>query len=380
MVLTITAFFSLSLKATPDSISHQPDTFKVALLLPMMTDQLEKLDTVPDQSAQLLSSSLPAIHFYEAARMFRDSLSAKGHAVWLHVLDTGQDTTSISRQLNLFRGGQYDAILSMLPISFQPLLTIASSRWKKPVYVFQASNTTPLQKGPWLRFVLPSNNTQIRLTAMRLVESYPDAEIHTVYREQRNERDVARLFKAVIDSVSLDSTRCRPFHYKGQSWNSFTSKLVSGKSNLIIVPSSDESFLSSFLNGLEPVRKEVEIMLCGMPSWESFESIDPVSLQEMNTLLFNGYYIDGNSPEVMEFRRAFVHEYHTDPLPQAYMAWDGLVCAFMEWSGEESAPLSLKPLNISGDLEPVCEGCGKENREVQVLRYGDFELRPLGKK
>jgi hypothetical protein len=379
ITILLILFHSLSSKASPDSLSTASDTFKVALLLPLYAAQLEQLDTVPDQSAQLISSSIPALHFYEAARMFRDSLAANGRTVEFRVLDTGQDTSSVMKQLNVFRGGQYDAVISMLPMSFQPYLTSASNRWKKPVYVFQSSNAGPLQKSQWLRLVLPSNNTQIRMTAMRLIESYPNAEIHTVYRDQRNEREVARLFKSVIDSMSNDTMRCRPFQYKGQGWTGFAGRLSREKKNLVIVPTIDESFLSSCLNALEPVRKEHDIVLCGMPSWEGFESIDPVLLQEMNTILFNGYHIDGSSPDVMEFRRAFVNEFHADPLAQAYMAWDALALAYNEWLGEELQDARLiRCLNIRSDLVPVCEGCGKENRLVPILKYHDFTLIPIG--
>lgn len=369
-----------SAQASTDSLSNSSDTFKVALLLPLHMDQLDQLDTVPDQSAQLVPSSIPALHFFEAALMFRDSVAAKGRSVELHVMDVCQDTSSIMKQLNLLRGAKYDAILSMLPLSFQPYLTSASLRWKTPVFVFQASNNSPLQKSEWLRLVLPSNNTQIRVTAQRLADSFPTAVIHTVFRDQRNEREVARLFKSVIDSVSLDSMRCRPFHYKGQAWTAFTGKLVSGKANVVIVPTIDESFLSSFLNAIEPVRKDYEIVLCGMPAWEGFESIDPALLQEMKTILFNGYFIDSRSVTAKEFRKAFVNEYHADPLPQAYMAWDALALAFSEWLGIDSSNVQPVPklMNIHGALEPVCETCGKENRQVQILEYLDFELRPLG--
>lgn len=379
MTLLLVIDQPLSTKAATDSLSVPSDTFKVALLLPLYTGQLEQLDTVPDQSAQLISSSIPAIHFYEAARMFRDSLATNGRFVQFRVLDIGQDTSSVVKQLNEFRGGQYDVVVSMLPMSFQPYLTAASNRWKKPVYVFQSSNAGPLHKSQWLRFVLPSNNTQIRMTAMRLIESFPDAEIHSVFRDQRNEKEVARLFKTVIDSISNDTLRCRAFHYKGQGWAGFSERLSPGKKNLVIVPTIDESFLSSFLNALEPVRKDHEIVLCGMPSWEGFESIDPVLLQEMNTILFNGYYMDGNSMEVKEFRKAFVNEFHADPLAQAYMAWDALALAYSEWLGKEQQHSKLiKRLNIRNELEPVCEGCGKENRLVRILKYHDFKVIPFG--
>jgi hypothetical protein len=370
--------FSCTLQASSDSSAASTDTFRVALLLPLHTEQLDQLDTVPDQSAQLVSAGIPALHFYEAACLFRDSLASRGLVAEFHVLDMCQDTAAILKQINQLRGSNYDAILSLLPISFQPALTSASNKWKRPVFVFQSSNVGALYKSKWMRLVVPSNNTQIRMTAHKLIDVFPDAEIHTVYRDQRNEREVARLFKSVIDSVSLDTMRCRPFHFKG-SWAGLTGKLVAGKRNLIIVPTIDESFLSSFINALDPVRKEYEILLCGMPAWESFESIDPSLLQQLNTILFNGYFIYNRSDAVKEFRKTFVNEFHSDPLPQAYMAWDALVMAFNETVGEDTlqALTQLQQLNIHVELEPVCEECGKENRQVQMLEFFDFELRPF---
>lgn len=363
-----------------DSLVSRKDTFKVAMFFPLFTGQLATLESVPVAECQLKPESLPGIHAYESALLFRDSLRHRKKVVRFKVIDTGTDEAGVKAKLNSFPGEDYDVILSLLPVSYQSVLTSASLRWERPVYQFQSTNTSALSESKWLRFVVPSNNTQIRMTATLLATSFSDAGIHTVSRDRGSEREVARLFKNVIDSISGDSMRCNEFHSQGQGWKPFASQLERGKKNIVFVPTVDESFLSSFLSAIRSLRQEYQIVLLGMPAWEGFESIDPVLIQDLNTMVFNGYFVDYHQPAVTKFRKLFIQEYHTDPLPQAYMAWDALALAYLEW--QEGDTLNVHPdfkrLNIQGELESVCEGCGKENRQVPLMQYLDFELRPFG--
>ena len=63
-------------------------------------------------------------------------------------------------------------------------------------------------------------------------------------------------------------------------------------------------------------------MLCGMPGWETFNSIDPQLMKELDAVFFNGMYADISTPAVNTFRKKFISEYHADPTIQAYMAYD----------------------------------------------------------
>jgi len=383
LLLVLLTHWSVVVLSSPvnDTLIVKKDTFKVALFLPIYSGQLGTLESIPAAECQMKPESLPGIHAYESALLFRDSMRYHKKVIRYKVIDTGNDEAGIKAMLNSFPGENYDAVFSMLPVSFQSHMTSASLRWQRPVYIFQSTNTAPLSESEWLRFFIPSNNTQIRIMASSVAQFFSNAEFHTISRERGSEREVARLFKNVIDSVFGDSVRCNAFLSQGQGWKPFTQQLVRGKENVVFVPTVDESFLSSFLSAIRSVGDDYKIQLIGMPAWQGFESIDLVLIQDLNTMLFNGYFVDYHQAAVANFRKVFIQEYYTDPLPQAYYTWDALVQAYSEWiRNRDSVDVQpkLKRLNSSEELEAVCDACGKENRQVPVVKFIDFELRPLG--
>lgn len=362
----------------PDSSAG--NTFKVALLLPLQCSQLDVPDTVPDQPVPLVNSSLASIHFYESALMFRDTMKKQGWDVQLNVVDIGADSLKTVSGLNALKLDSADAVLSFLPTLYSVPLLAASKRWKKPVYLFQLSNTGLLEKGPYIRSVVPSNNTQVRLTAGRLAADKKDAAFIAVYRLQRKEKELAGLFAGVIDSCLQRQQACLMLNHKDGGWSGIKSKLIKGKTNVIILPTSDESFLSSFLTWVRDVQEDYIIELVGLPLWESFESPDPLLLTSLHTQIFSGYYPDPKSEEVFRFRKQFIDLYNADPMQSAYMGWDALqialrdhVVSLVDSSEINQVPL-LQLLNGESNMQPVCQNCGFENKSIRILNFREYEL------
>ncbi|MFN8153563.1 MAG: hypothetical protein U0Y08_04650 [Bacteroidia bacterium] len=354
---------------------------KIGLLLPMQIKRHFEEDTVPDTNPLILPEAVPALQFYEGALLAKDSLATQHCYVRYKIIDTGTDSLATITKINTTNLSDMDAVISLLPPAFSKTLAAASERWKKPLYIFNAPNTQILEQHAHLYLVSPSNNSQIRMMASFLAATYPNSNFLHVFREQRKEDDIAKLFASVIDSVSGKPGTAVMFNWKN-GWAGLKPKLAKGKRNVLIVPTSDESFLSSLLNKLKEEKEGYTFMLCGLPSWEGFESIDPLTMKEFDATFFNGTFIDYKSAAVQGFRKRFIQEYHTDPLPQAFWGYD-LVRMVANDVNKHSRQLSLSnstPLievNRSANWVQVCEGCGYENRNVNFLRFGDFEFVKL---
>jgi len=151
---------------------------------------------------------------------------------------------------------------------------------------------------------------------------FADGNFITITREQRREKDLASLFARVVDSISTDSGRVVRFVHTAKTWDGLKAKLKKQGSNILFVPTSDESFLTTLVNALSAYRNDYSITLCGLPTWEGFETIDVSALDSLNTHLFSGTHIDTEQVSSLAFRKAFIQVNHTDPLLQAYLAWD----------------------------------------------------------
>ena len=365
-----------------DTVNHQILVYEklvIGLLLPLQLSAHFENDTAPDTNPLILQEALPALNFYEGALLAKDTLSGDFVNVVFKVIDTGYDSLSTVTKLNTVKMEEVSAIVSLLPQTYLNALANASERWKKPLYIFSASNTQLLEKHPWMRLVSPSNNTQIRQTAAYIAKTYPASNFITIFREQRKENDIAGLFATVIDSVNEKPGSCTSFNFKNGGWNSLLTKFSKSKRNLLIIPTSDESFLSSILNKLKEVKTDYTFMLCGLPTWETFESVDPELMKSFDAMIFDGIFIDSKSNEVINFRRKFIREYHADPTPQAFMAFD-VVRMIASDTIKKVNGHRLPNFNflLSGKehsvFTPVCENCGLENKSVNFLKYGDFEF------
>lgn len=351
---------------------------KVALLLPMQIKRHFEEDTVPDTNPLIIQDAIPALHFYEGALLAEGSLQSQRCYIRFTVIDTGFDSLATITRLNTVSLSDMDAVISLLPSMYSKAVAAASDRWKRPVYIFNAPNTQILEEHPNLYLLSPSNNTQIRLMAAYLQNTYPSSNFVSVFREQRKEDDLARLFQTVIDSAAGKPGTTVMYNWKG-GWNGLKQKLVKGKRNLLIVPTTDESFLSSLLNKLRDEKEHYSFMLCGLPAWESFESVDPVMMKDFEATFFNGSFIDNKSSDVISFRRRFIESYHADPLPQAFWGYDLIRMIAVEVNAQKTR------LRLS-DVNPVLEvnkslkwqmagaGSGYENRNINILRFGDYEL------
>lgn len=373
--------------AVTDTVSTVKDTvplkmavhekFTIALLLPLQLEAHFKNDTNPEALPLIIPDALPALHFLEGAKLAEGQLFSEFVDVDFKIIDVGFDSLETTRVLNAEKMSGVDAIVSILAPGYNNLIATLSDRWKKPLYFFQGANTQILENHTWLRLVNPSNNTQIRQTAVFLAERYPASNYVVVYREQRKESDIASLFAFVIDSIRGKGT-CKMVNYKADSWSSLKGKLVKNKRNLLIIPTSDESFLSSLLNKLVESKTEYNFMLCGMPGWENFNTIDPAIMKEMDALFFNGMYIDIGSSVVTDFRKKFIGEYHSEPLLQAYMAYDVITyISARESSYKDKVKTGYSGLLFNGStpsqLTPVCDTCGLERKSVNIIRFDDYK-------
>lgn len=364
-----------TVKAAPALIAVK----SIILLLPLDAREQLASDTITDQPIQISSTVLPALNFLEGALIAVDSLLPLHVRGELKIVDTGTDSVETVRKLNELRADSAEAIISLLPSGFNALLAARSDSWAKPVFIFQAGNTGLLEKHPQMRLATASNSTQIRSAAGFVAGNWPSSRFIMIYRDQRGEDMLASLYASVIDSVLAGKVKSVKLNYRTAGWNGIKDKLDKSKRNILVIPTTDESFLSSLLNKISEVKNDYPIMLFGLPVWEAFQTIEPSTLTSFNTHLFNNIFIDFNQPATSAFRKAFLSRYHGDPLPQAFLAYD-LVRMIMlgqlsDLKGMEK-PVQAVSFPAGGyRFNRVCEGCGLENGNVSILRYGDYVLQ-----
>ncbi len=365
-----------------DSIaSPKQKTFHISLLLPLNLDQQFKTDTTGND-LDILPSSLPALNFYEGFVSAFDDEKDNRILIQYDVYDTERDSMSLWKLLNSQSINKSDIVMAMLSNSWNTTAAGIASARQYNLFLLQGNNAYCLNGSPKTFLTNPGNSTQCRLMAHYLHENYSGLPALILYRDNnKKESDLADLFFSELDSLS-NHVATKKINYLQGGFENLKSKLSSTKKNLLVIPSSDESYISSILNKLSDL-KTYNFILAGLPTWEYFESIDPSQLETFNTHIFSASFIEYQNPAVKEFRKNFISSYHADPLYSAYQA-DDLVQWIQYNISKNNAEIekyqSPSALQyITNGIVPLryCTNCGFENSVISVLKYKDGLLEKV---
>lgn len=364
--------------AVKDSIiKPSSKTFEISLLLPLNFARQFAVDSMGNES-DIIPSSLQALNFYEGVLLANDNL--KKNKINLSVYDTDRDSLSLWKLLNSEALSKSDVVMAMLPNSWNIVAaTIASAR-QYHLFLLSGNTTNSLNESPNTFLTVTSNASQCKLITQALNNYYPGSNTVIIYREtNKKETDIADLFYDGSDSTSTN--KITKFNYGKDGFGGLKSKLVASKQNVLIIPSSDESYLSSLLTKLSDL-KDYKFIIAGLPTWEYFESIDPLLLESLNTHIFNASFIDYNNEEVKKFRKQFLETYHADPAYSAFQGYD-----LINWiqSNKQEHKLNIDRYQTisftTQGLNPVkvCSNCGFENASLPILKYKNSLLERVNR-
>jgi hypothetical protein len=356
-------------------------TFTIGLVLPLQLNENFVEDSTADADPQIIPQSIQALQFYEGCLLAQESFREKDIDVKFKIYDSGIDSTQTVKLLKADNFEGCDAVVAMLSSSFYTALGKASRGAGIPFFILQSPNTQVLDSfsGFWLS--TPSNSTQLRMMSSFLIEKFSSSNFIALSRDQRKENDLAKFMAEQVDTLAKQKGTCSIVNYtKTGGWAALQAKLSKQKRNVLIIPTGDESYLSSLINKLDELNEEYSILLAGFPSWENFESIDPKRLEKFNTHIFNTTFLDLESAKVKSYRKSFIDAYHTDPLLQAYQSNDLVNFIVTNIHNHDSRFDKYKSepnfFNAKSgfDFEKKCSSCGFENHNLNILNYSDYKL------
>jgi hypothetical protein len=355
------------------------------LLLPLQLDDHFALDTIPDDEPLILPSSIPALNFYEGAITASTDFVSKVSKIKLHVIDIGGDSLTTVTALNAKIKDTCDFYLSMVPGNCNQSLVSFAKRCNRPVFILSGSNTAILEGNPNIWLSMPSNLTSLKEYSSFLYSAYFNSNFMLVYRDVRKENDLAAFIGSIIDSTSQKPNTCAKVNYKSAGWAGISAKLSKTKKNVLIIPTNDESYLSTLVRKIDEVSADYEIMICGLPTWDGFETVDQALLKKLNTHIFNGIYLDYTNVNVLNFRQKFITNYHNDPMAPAFQAFDLIthLTSNYEKFGYDFDKYIAKPTieaPVGGfRFERVGANGGWENRNLSILKYADYKYIRINK-
>lgn len=356
-------------------VSSEPTELNIGFLMPFALS--ENLQTPEDDllTEELIPSSIAYLEFYEGVKMATDLLNLDSIKINLKIYDTYDSLTSLGI-INNPKVYSNSFIFASSPVQINTLVKNAE-KYNSPVIWTQSSSIKSRQ----LMLIQPNNQSMINSMANYLAKHFADAKITVLYRDIKKEKELGDWFAAQIDTAIFkengDSLKVMRINYSTLKTNGLLSKLSKTKKNLIVVTSSDEAFISPLVKMFNDTLDVYNIQLCGMPTWENFESVSFKELQQLQTLIFSYNYLDFSDPEIINFRKAFIDKYATDPLYQAYQGFFLMKTIIKTKHLREYWTNNLNTAKFKTDMfkfNSKNENRGYENTFINVLKFDQNTL------
>ena len=355
---------------------------KIGLLMSFQLQEQIVDDTSTVTEPSVISSVLPSLQFYEGALMAIKNNN--GDSVKFHILDLGKDSIATTACLQQKITDTCDVYFAIVPSNCNAAFMKFIKRCKRPVISLNSIPQILMKVNPGLWLATPSNLTLLKQFSSFIYQRDSTSNLLLIHREDKKEEQLVNFVFNELDSLSGKTNRIGKYNFKTPTWDALKLKLKSKKENYIFVPTNDESFLTTVVEMLSTNKGSYNITLCGLPSWEGFESISPLDLTGLNTTIFNGYFIDYDLQAVKDFRLDYIEEYHADPITNSYLGFD--LTQFVIQNRE--ALKSIEETNIpsyvgvggqSFVFERTIQGGCMENTFFNVLRYDTDHLTKLNK-
>jgi ABC-type branched-subunit amino acid transport system substrate-binding protein len=344
-------------------------------LLPFKAQQHEDSFTEIEPATRMI------LEFYEGALIAFDSLEKLGLKAEVHVIDTDQNDKTISNFLSSKIAHEADLIIGPAYSSKVGLVEEFSRKNNK--YLISPVTSSPdITKNNENGFQFtPTVPTQIDLASKYIADNFNAVNTLITYKDFIIETDLKNMYMNSLKTHGVEDVYSIIFKEAGNE--ELKNKLISGRQNFIIIPSSDEAFVAEVYSDLVTHAEEFDISVMGLPTWESFETIDFGKLQNLQTYFFSTSQVNYENYNTREVRRKFIKRWKTDPSVMGYQGYDvafifGKMLMDHGLNFQQQLPkLIYQPTQNGINWQKTDETTGYENKHVSILRYKDYELRKL---
>lgn len=376
--------------ALPPVTPYTGQTYRLALLLPFLTNQVDPATQVIPEKSDL------ALQFYSGASLALQKLSAEeGLNLSVDVFDTQVNDADFQRLLSNPRIDKAQVVIGPIRSSH---VTMMAERIKKtrqimispesPNMDLTSRNPDFIQTNPSLRAHCAAITRHVlqyhRPDAITLVCKQKEAD-RLPYFQQANPMGNPPFSELIVpdDAANFDNIDLKRYFRPGRT-------------AVFVLPSwASQDFLMAFLRKLRASRGASRVEVYGMPQWRNFENIEPEYFAEMNVHISSASFVDRSAEAARAFRQAFYDAYGTVPNDDAYNGYDVTLFA-----GKMLKKYGLSfPQRLA--LEPPYEGLHAqfqfakvfstgavddllneydylENTFVHILKFENYKFKPVG--
>lgn len=369
-------------------------TIKLALILPLFLKEnlLYSEAFKGDPNKKSLKKNTEKIYeFYEGFLLAVKDYQSINKNIQLNVYDTEKSTSKIDEILSNPELKKMDLIIG--PLYTENVIKAAKFASENQISLVSpfAVRNDLLKNNPYLFQFTPSTATSIEETT-NYFGNLENASVIVVHDGKPSELEQLKIYrenltKSFAEKDGVPELVFKEVEFASGGLNRITEAMSPSKTNVILMPGTDEIFISKVINHLTNLQKTLKykIVLFGTQSWEQYSNIDIEFLQSMNFSFRSPSFIDYTDDKVKNFVSRFRDYYNTEPGIYGFSGYDiaKYFIGELEKHGKyfqfcaEKAP-AQKGLVYKFDFKRVNPCGGFENRSNFVLRYGeDFTLKSV---
>lgn len=367
------------------------DTYNVVYLLPLfLSDTLEMVgegeleeSLKPKKTEKIKEEALNGIEFFQGTKLALDSLQKNGVRVNIYVFDTeGEGSESKIRQL-FSKPEVKNADLIIGPF-YQKLFATAQKyceAYQIPIVSPVTRNSELLKNNPLSGKVTIPEKAEIQEMSRYISSRYCKNNVLVIHKGREDELRKAKWFKSAYKCDSLH--QYSEINYKGATWDSLAHSLSRIDTNIVVVLSDDQAFVTSFFITLDKRKEDFPMTVFGTGSWFDFENIETDYYHDLRLHLPVENNIDFEDTLVVDFVKKYRDAYKNEPTFFSFQGFDltyyfisamnrmGVgyfdMLQFYRWQGFQSGFAFER--NIAGE--------GLENQAVYIVKYQDFQLKKV---
>lgn len=381
--------YSANKQEMVDFMNAQIDTeksYNVAFFLPLY---LNMCDTIGwgDGSGKIYGKSKMFVDFYIGAMMALQDLKSKGMSFNVKVIDTRGDSTYVANYLKTTDLSNFDLFIG--PAFSGELSVVGDYAWEHQINIVSPLSVKNdfITHNPYAFQVSPSFDIQMKYVAEFLTQVDSKNYI-VIHNGNSQEQDYISEFKrqlySTISSENLDQVRYHEYYYFNANGDLLNSAFVKGKENIVIIPSTDRSFVTDVIGKINGYSYEYDITVFGQSRWEMFESIDIDNLFNTNMHFLSNSYINYTEPQIIEFVSQFRNMFKLEPSKTAFQAYDitTYFCSALNKYGKDfrraimfhKVPLLQTSLNFM----PTTDQGGYQNTAIFIVNYAkDYQIKKV---
>lgn len=302
-------------------------TFQVAILMPFSISDnnwlLKKGDLL---KGQFHSNTENFYNFYHGVLLAVEKLRKEGVSIKLFIYDTDNNTQTTERLLSKPEMQKMDLLIGpVYPETFQIAAQFAKKHRINIVSPIVSDNNL-VKNNPFVFQVSPDSEQRILATCNFLSNVY-DSSIVVVHGGSASERKLINMYKEKLVYTFANHSTYNQIVFKEVNYHTsgirgLEDALSVGMQNIIIIPSTNEVFVSDILSRMEFLVKNYKFSIIGMPNWARFENIDISGFPVMKVQFPTTSFVNYEKWPVKDFVKKYQLIYKTDPSPYSFQGFD----------------------------------------------------------